>query len=135
MRGTVALLIVLLLALGGFSAAVAADLKDKVNVDVEGVDLQFGTLPGTYVCAGGHLHIKATVQNLAEVALGKITVAGRAFGPDDKLVGTAAASTRRPRLEPGEKAGVDLEFPTIQGALIRHVKRYEVAVIEAPAAE
>jgi len=135
MKVTAALLIVMLAALGGFNAALAVNLKDKVNVDVKGVDFQFGMVPGAYVCAAGHLHVKATVQNLADVALGKITVAGRAFGPGDKLLGTATASTRKPILGPGEKADIDLEFLTIQGPLTRQVKRYEVAVIEAPTAQ
>ncbi len=132
MKATGAWFIVGLVALGGFSPALATDLKDKVKVEIESVGLHPGMDPGMYVCASGHLHIKGTVQNLADVVLGQIKVAGKAFGPDDKLLGTATSSTKQATLAPNEKAEINLEFLTVTGPLIRQVKRHEVAVVEAP---
>jgi hypothetical protein len=130
MKATV-VLVVALVMLGGSIAALAADLKDKVKVEIESVGLHPGMDPGMYVCASGHLHIKGTVQNLAGVPLGQIKVAGKAFGPDGKLLGTATASTEQALLGPGEKAEINLEFLTVTGPLIRGVKKHEVTVIEA----
>ncbi len=110
-----------------------SDLKDKVKVEIESVGLHPGMDPGMYVCAAGHLHIKATVQNLADVTLGKIKVAGKAFGPSNNLLGTATASTKEDTLGPNEKAGVNLEFLTVGGPLIQGVKKHEITVVEAPA--
>lgn len=101
-------------------------------MDVEYVGLHPGMDPGMYICARGHLHIKATVQNLAGVPLGQIKVAGKAYGLDGKLLGTATALTKQPVLRPTEKVEVDLEFLTITGPLIRQAKTHELAVIEAP---
>ena len=65
-----------------------------MKIETLRVGLHPGLDPGTCVCAGGHLHIKATVQNLAGVALGKVRVTGKAFGAGDELLGTATADRR-----------------------------------------
>ena len=132
MKATLVSLSIALLIVGGFSSALAADLKDKVKVAIESVGLHPGMDPGMYVCALGHLHIKGTVENLAGVALGKIKVAGRAFDADGKLLGTATASTKQALLEPGEKAEINLEFLTVMGPRIQGVKQHEVTIVEAP---
>ncbi len=131
MKATLAGIIVTLATLGGFTTALAVDLKEKVKVEIESVGLHPGMDPGMYVCAGGHLHIRGKVQNLADVSLGRIKVAGKAFNADGKLLGTATSSTKEPLLGPGEKARVDLKFLTVTGPLIRQAKRTEVTVIEA----
>ncbi|MCH7914640.1 MAG: hypothetical protein IH856_16675 [Deltaproteobacteria bacterium] len=128
---TTAGLIIMLVILGGSMAALAVNLKDKVKVEIESVGLHPGMDPGMYVCALGHLHIKGTVQNLADISLGQIKVAGKAFGPEGKVLGTATSSTKRPVLRSGEKAEINLEFLTVTGPLIRQVKSHEVTVIEA----
>ena len=74
MKANVAWLIAGLLVSGGFTGALAAGLADKLKVEVDAADRQPGMEPGMYVCAGGHLHIRGTVQNLADVALGRIKV-------------------------------------------------------------
>ncbi len=114
------------------SPSPARDLKDKVKVEIESVGLHPGMDPGMYVCASGHLHIKGTVQNLAGVPLRQVTVAGRAFNSEGKLLGTATAATKVPTLAPGDKAEVNLEFLTVTGPAIQQVKRHEVTVVEAP---
>jgi len=124
-------LLVGLLMLGGFSASLAADLKDKVKVEIDSVGLHPGMDPGMYVCASDHLHIKGTVQNMAGVTLGKIRVSGKAFGTDGKLLGTATFSPKQATLGPGEKAEINLEFLTVTGPLIQQVKKHELAVVEA----
>jgi len=121
-----------LAVIAGFAAAVAADPKEKVKVEVESVGLHPGMDPGMYICAGGHLHIKGTVQNLAGVPLGQIKVAGKAFNAEGKLLGTATAATKQTRLGPGEKAEINLEFLTVTGLVIERVKRHEITVVEAP---
>lgn len=60
-------------------AVKAAELKDKVKIEVSSVGLHPGMEPGLYVCASNHLHIKGTVQNLGDVALGRIKVGGKAL--------------------------------------------------------
>ncbi len=92
-----------------------------------------GLAPGMYVCASTHLHIKASVQNLASLVLGQIKVAGKAYGPDRALLGKATSSTKNSFLLPGKKADVDLEFLTITGPTIEQVTDAELTVIEAPA--
>ena len=87
-----------------------------------------------YVCAAGHLHIMGTVQNVADVALGRIKVAGKAFDSEGKLLGAATVSTTQPRLKPGEKAGFDLEFVHVTGERIERVKKHEIKVVDAPVA-
>jgi len=130
MRATAALLTAGFVILGGISISLAAHLKDKVKLEISSVGLQPGMEPGTYVCAAGHLHIKGTVQNLADVSLGPITVAGKVFSADGKLLGTATASTRAPTLRPSDKAEFNLEFLTVTGPKIQQVKKHEVAVVE-----
>jgi hypothetical protein len=119
------------LMLGGLNTSLAADLTEKVKVEIETVGLHPGMDPGMYVCASDHLHIKGTVQNMAGVTLGRIKVAGKAFGADGKLLGTATFSPTQAILKPGEKAEINLEFLTITGPLIQQVKRHELAVVEA----
>lgn len=135
MKAAVVWLGVALATLGGFGLVLAEDLKAKVKVEIESVGLHPGMPPGLYVCAAGHLHIKGTVQNLADVALGQITVAGKAFDPEGKLLGKATASTKEAALRPGETAAIDLEFLTVTGPLIRRVHTYEVAVVDASRAQ
>lgn len=71
-----------------------------MRVETLRVGLHPGLDPGTCVCAGGHLHSKATVQNLAGVALGKVRVTGKAFGAGDELLGTATAAVKQATLAP-----------------------------------
>ena len=132
MKRPLASLIFAAVILGTFSAAPAANLKDEVKVEIESVGLHPGMDPGMYVCAGGHLHIKGTVQNLAGLPLGRIKVAGQAFDADGKLRGTAMASTKEGTLGPGEKAPIDLEFLTVTGPVIQIIKKHKLTVIEAP---
>ena len=131
MKTTMASLTIALLILGSFSLVLASDVRDKVKVEIESVGLHPGMDPGMYVCAAGHLHIKGSVQNLAGVNLGQVKVAGKAFGPDGKLLGTATFSTKQPTLAPNEKAEINVEFLTVTGPMIQQVKRHEVTVVEA----
>ena len=118
----------------GFPAASAAEsLAERVKVEIESVGLHPGMQPGLYVCASGHLHIKGTVQNLADVPLGRIKVAGKAFDANGNLLGTATASTKKAALPPGERGEINLEFLTVTGAMLDAVKRHEVTVLEASA--
>ena len=133
MKKTIAWLVAVLVMLGGVAPALATDFKDKVKFEVESVGLHPGMDPGMYVCAAGHLHIKGKVQNLADVALGPIKVAGKAFDADGKLLGTATASTKTASVGPNEKAEINLEFLTITGPKIQQVKKHEISVVEAPA--
>jgi hypothetical protein len=132
MRECVMSLTCVLIILAGLSGARAADLKDKVKVEVLTVGLHPGMEPGMYVCAGNHLHIKGTVQNLAGVPLGKIKVAGKAFAADGTLLGTATFTTKPATLVPNDKAEINVEFLTVTGPVIQQVKRHELAVVEAP---
>ncbi len=84
-----------------------------------------------YVCSAGHLHIKGTVQNLADVPLGKIKVGGKAFDENGNLLGIASSSTKAALLNPGDKAEINLEFLTVTGNLIPQAKRHEVTVLDA----
>ena len=124
------LLFVSLLVLGGISTLQAANLKGKVKAEIGTVGLHPGMDPGMYVCAANHLHIKGTVQNLANVPVGRIKVAGKAFGADGKLLGTATTSTKQATLAPGEKAEINLEFLSVMGPLIEQVKKHELVVVE-----
>ena len=126
------LFLVSLLMLGGISTSPAADLKDQVRAEIGTVGLHPGLEPGMYVCAANHLHIKGTVQNQASVTVGRIKVAGKAFGADGKLLGTATTSTKQSTLAPGKKAEFNLEFLTVTGPLIEQVKKHELVVVEAP---
>ena len=133
MKQTGISLIAALVIIGASGPAQAANLKDQVKVEIDSMGLHPGLAPGMYVCAASHLHIKASVVNLASLALGKIKVAGEAYGPDRALLGKATASTKEPVLLPGEKAEVNLEFLTITGPTIEQVTGAELTVIEAPA--
>jgi hypothetical protein len=123
-----------LLALGSTvqSAPLSENVAERVTVQIESAGLHPGMDPGMYVCAAGHLHIKGTVQNLTEAALGKIKVGGRAFDADGNLLGTATASTKKAVLIPGARAEINIEFLTVTGPMVDKVKRHEVTVLEAP---
>jgi hypothetical protein len=114
---------------GATAAALADDLKDKVKVEVQTAERHAGMEPGTYVCAAGHLHVKGSVENLGDVAVGQVKVAGKVFDANGKLVGTATGSTKESVLNPNDKANVDLEFLTVTGAAIEQVKKEQLAVI------
>jgi hypothetical protein len=129
MKAATALPIVAIMMLGVADPALAGDLKDQVKVEIQSTELHQGMEPGTYVCDAGHLHIKGTVQNLADVPIGTVKVAGKVFDADGKLLGTAAASTKRPVLNPNDKADVNLEFLTVTGALVKQVKNRELSVV------
>ena len=124
-------LIAALVVLAGSGGALAVDGQDKVKVEIVSVGLHPGMDPGMYVCALGHLHIKGTVQNQSDVPLGLVKVAGKAFGADGKLLGTATSSTKEATLGPGGKAEINLEFLTVTGPMIQEVKKHEVVVVEA----
>lgn len=132
MKHTAELFVSAIIVLGVFFPALAANLKDSVKVETESAQLHAGMESGMYMCAAQHLHIRASVENQADVPLGRIMVAGRVFDGDGGVMGTATASTRQTRLAPGEKAAVDLEFLTIIGAMIEDMERHEIAVVEAP---
>ncbi len=121
--------IVAMVMLGGVDAASATDLKDAVKIEIESTESHSGMEPGMYVCAGGHLHIKGTVQNLSGVPVGPIKVAGKVFDADGKLLGTATASTKASVLNPNDKAEINLEFLTVTGPLIKQVKNQELDVV------
>jgi len=133
MKRTVVRLVTAIAILGWLSPALAADMKDKVKVEVESVGLHPGMDPGLYVCALGHLHIKGTLQNLSNVPLGQIKVAGKAFDADGKLLGTAISTTKQAVLAPSQKTEFNLEFLSVTGPKINEVKKHEEAVVEAPA--
>lgn len=109
--------------------SIAAELKDQIKVQVDHAETHSGMPAGTYVCAAGHLHVKASVQNLADVPVGPVGIAGKALDADGKVLGTASASTRKPELDPRATAPVDLEFLTVTGPLIQRVKNEELAVV------
>jgi hypothetical protein len=133
MKKGVASILAICVVLAGLSLALAADMKDKVKVEVESVGLHPGMEPGMYVCALGHLHIKGTVQNQSGVTLGQVKVAGKAFDSEGKLLGTTTAMTKKPALGPGEKAEINVEFLDVTGPMIQQVKKHELSVVEAPA--
>jgi len=130
MKKTLAWLAGSLVMIGGVIPTLANELKDKVKIEILSVGLHPGMDPGLYVCAAGHLHVKGTVENLGRVALGPVKVAAKAFDADGKLLGTATASTKTPRIGPNEKAEINLEFLTVIGPLIQQVKKHEVVVVE-----
>jgi hypothetical protein len=133
MKRTASRLAVAIAIFAGLSPVLAADMRDKVKVEVESVGLHPGMDPGMYVCALGHLHIKGTVQNLSDVSLGRVKVAGKAFDADGKLLGTATSTTKQAVLAPNEKTEFNLEFLSVTGPKINAVKKHEATVIEAPA--
>jgi hypothetical protein len=61
--------------------------------------------------------------------VGPIKVVGKVFDADGKLLGTATASTKRPVLNPNDKADINLEFLTVTGPLVNQVKNQELAVV------
>ena len=111
-----------------------AEEAEPVQVELENVDPHPGMEPGMYVCAAGHLHIRGTVRNLADVPLGPIKVAGKALDSAGKILGTATASTEQRTLAPGAKTGFDLEFVTVTGPRVQLVKKHEIKVVDAPVA-
>lgn len=127
-----AFIVAALIATTMASPLAAKDVKDKVKVEIESVGLHPGMDPGMYVCASGHLHIKGTVENLSNVPLRQVKVAGRAFDANGKLLGTATTTTKTEKLAPGQKAEINLEFLTVTGSAIEQVKRHDVVVLEAP---
>jgi len=129
MKASIAWPIVVTMMLGGVDAALARDLKDEVKVEIGSAGVHSDMAPGTYVCAAGHFHIKGTVHNLAAEPVGPIKVAGKVFDAEGKVLGTATAITKRPVLNPNDKADVDLEFLTVTGPLIKQVKNQELAVV------
>ncbi|MDQ6770712.1 MAG: FxLYD domain-containing protein [Gemmatimonadota bacterium] len=129
MKATLPFFLFVLAMLGVSTVTVAGDMKDKVKIEIDSVGPHPGMDPGMYVCAAGHLHIKGTVQNLADVPVGPIKVAGKVFDADGKLLGTATASTKLPVLKPNDKADINLEFLTVTGPLIKQVKNQELAVV------
>lgn len=137
MRATLTWLIVALVVTSAAIAVVQAeDLKSKVQVEKSYVGLHPGLDPGLYVCAGGHLHVKGVVQNLADVTLSSVTIEGRAYDAQGNLLGTASpAKKSRPlvALTPGEKREFDLEFLTVTGPRIEQAKRQDIVVTEATA--
>ena len=133
MKRTITRLVVAIAILGGLSPALAADMKDKVKMEVGSVGLHPGMDPGLYVCALGHLHIKGTAQNLSDVPLGPIKIAGKAFDTDGKLLGAASSTIKQAVLAPNQKTEFNLEFLTVTGPKLNEVKKHEVAVVEASA--
>jgi hypothetical protein len=121
--------IVSLIAVGGMLTVGAAELKNEVKVEIQSADLHADMAPGMYVCAEDHLHIKGTVQNLTELPVGPIKVAGKVFDANGKVLGTATASTKRPVLNPNDTADVNLEFLAVSGALIKQVKNQTLEVV------
>ena len=110
-------------------APFAAGLEDQMKVQIESSEVHSGLQPGTYVCAGGHLHVKASVRNLADVPVGSVKVAGKALDADGKLLGTATSSTRQPAIGPHKAAPIDMEFLNVTGPLIKQVKNEELSVV------
>ena len=129
MKATLAFSLFAFAMFAGPTVTVAGDLKDKVKIEIDSVGPHPGMDPGMYVCAAGHLHIKGTVQNLANAPVGSIKVAGKVFDADGKLLGTATASTKQPMLKPNDKADINLEFLTVTGPQIKEVKTQELAVV------
>jgi hypothetical protein len=131
------LIVTLVVTLGATEATDADDLKTKVKVEKSYAGLHPGLDPGLYVCAGGHLHVKGVIQNLADVTLASVKLEGRAYDAKGTLLGTAIPAKKAPplvSLKPGEKREFDLEFLTVTGPKIEQAKRQEIVVIEATAA-
>ena len=74
-----AVTVALLMSLVSVGSPAAKDLKDKVKLELDTTVMESGMEPGMYVCSSGHLHIKATVQNQADVPLGQVKIAGKAL--------------------------------------------------------
>jgi hypothetical protein len=127
MKAIAALPIVAAIALAG--AALGHDLKDQVTVQVKTSEVHEGMAPGTFVCAEGHLHIRGSVQNMADEPVGQVKVQGKVFDAKGKLLGTATASTKQAVLNPKDAADVNLEFLTVTGSKIKQVKKQELTVV------
>lgn len=130
------LMVTLVVVVGGGQAVQAEDLKAQVKVEKSYAGLHPGLDPGLYVCAGGHLHVKGTVQNLTGVTLASVRLEGRAYDVKGNLLGTAGLAKKSPplaSLKPGEKRAFEIEFLTVTGPEIEQAKRQEVVVIEATA--
>lgn len=110
----------------------AADLADKVTVEIDSAGLQAGMQAGTYLCAAGHLHIKGIVQNFNDTTVKSVKVKADVFDADGKLLGTATGSTRGKPLAPYAKTEVHVEFLNVTGEAVDRVKRKQIAVVEAP---
>jgi hypothetical protein len=115
--------------LSAMGAASAADLKDQMKIEIRSSEEHAGMPAGTYVCAAGHLHVKVTVQNLADVPVPAVEVAGKALDAEGKVVGTATASTRQREVGPKESAPIDMEFESVTGPLIKQVKSEQLTVV------
>lgn len=127
------LIIGLAVAVGSVEAGHASDLKSQVKVERSYAGLHPGVDPGLYVCAGSHLHVKGTVQNLSNVTLASVTIEGKAYDSAGTLLGTARPAKKSPplvSLKPGEKREFDLEFLTVTGPKVQEAKRQEIVVVE-----
>ena len=114
------------LALGG---SYAEDLDKQMRVQIDDDQVHSGMPAGTYVCAAGHLHVKATVQNLGNETVGTVKVAGKALDAHGKVLGIATATTRQAQLEPLDSAPIDMEFKSVTGPLLERVKSEDLAVV------
>jgi len=121
----------------GLSTASAQStlLKDKLKLEVLSVGLDPDLPKGFFIGGEGHLHIRATVQNLSAAPIGKITVAGKVFDAEGSLLGEANGTTQLPRLLPYETTEVNLEFLKVTGPKIEQVKRHEETIVEASLAQ
>ena len=70
MNHTKTSLVAALVTLGALSPVLAANLKDKVNVEIESVKFHADMDPGMYMCAAQHLHIRAALENRAALMWG-----------------------------------------------------------------
>lgn len=134
MRILPSLLIAALLVLFGSvqgSGIEATHYKDTVKLEVLSVGLQPGMPPGFYICAEGHLHIRASVKNTGSVPLDGIRVAGKVFDESGQLLGTATASAKPEKIAPNGMSEVNLEFLKVTGPKIKQVKNHEETVVEA----
>jgi len=132
----IGLMVAFVFVVGAVEAVQAEDLKAKVKVEKSYVGLHPGLDPGLYVCAGGHLHVKGVVQNLADVTLASVKLEGRAYDAQGNLLGTAGPAKKAlplVSLKPGEKREFDLEFLTVTGPKIEQAKKQDIVVIEATA--
>ncbi len=135
MKKKLTVLIVSLVALGWVTAAPALEPKEKVKVEITKTGLHLGMDPGLYVCAGSHLHITGTVQNVTDKILVSVNLEGKAYDAGGRLIGTAHPRKLKPLplapLKPGQKNEFDLEFRELVGDKIRMTNKQEVVVTEA----
>jgi hypothetical protein len=113
------------------SATEPPQYKDAVKLQVLSVGLHPGMPPGFYICAQGHLHIRASAQNTGSVPLDRIKVAGKVFDASGKLLGTATAVAKPGKIAPNGTSEVNLEFLTVTGPKIDQVKSHQETVVEA----